>query len=220
MQAGIRRKSETLTAWIGVSRLLRQNCLHEIADFIVASVASGTARDFGAIVFCETSGGLPLVQPEAMRTLDRVPQSILAEVSETGRVNKVPRMLEPAIEAAARAGVTLFFGGCVDYFNAQSELRKGRSLRPVRHHYFTLRRIKRGSSPYDEIAPRDIRALLLATYGCKFERKKRIAGNGELRNLLIPLQSTIIRLARPTLCNTLSDPVLALSISDKFSNSL
>ena len=57
-EAGIRRASETLTAWTGVSRLLRENCLHEIADFIVVSVASGAARDFGAIVFRETAGGL------------------------------------------------------------------------------------------------------------------------------------------------------------------
>ena len=131
VEAGIRRESETLTTWTGVSRLLRENCRHEIADFIVVSVASGAARDFGAIVFWETAGGLPLVQPEVMRALDHVPQGILAELSETGRVNKVPRMLESAIEAAVRAGAKRFVSSCVDYFNAQSELRKGRSLTQV-----------------------------------------------------------------------------------------
>ena len=131
VEAGIRRESETLTTWIGVSRLLRQNCLHEIADFIVVSVASGAARDFHAIVFWETSGGLPLVQPEAMRALDHVPQGILAEVSETGRVNEAPRMFASAIEAAAKAIAKRFVWDCVDYFNAQSELRKGRSLTKV-----------------------------------------------------------------------------------------
>ena len=125
--AGIRRESETLTTWTGVSRLLRESCLHDIADFIVVSVASGAARDLGAIVFWETSGGLPLVQPEAMRALDHVPQGILAEVSETGRVNQVPRIFE----AAARAAGEPFVTDCVDHFNAQSELREGRSLTPV-----------------------------------------------------------------------------------------
>ena len=131
VEAGIRRESETLTIWVGVSRLLRENCLHEIADFIVVSVASGAARDFGAIVFWETSGGLPLVQPGVMRALDRVPQDILAEMSTTGRVNKAPRMFASALESAARAGAKRFVSSCVDYFNAQSELREGRSLTPV-----------------------------------------------------------------------------------------
>ena len=70
------------------------------------------------------SGGLPHVTTRVMRALDRVPQGILAEVSETGRVNKAPRMFESAIEATARAGANIFVSSCVDYFNAQSELRK------------------------------------------------------------------------------------------------
>ena len=66
-----------------------------------------------------------------MRALDRVPQGILAEVSETGRVNQAPRIFASAIAAAVRAGARRFVGSCVDYFNAQSELRKGRSVTPV-----------------------------------------------------------------------------------------
>ena len=129
--AGIQRKSETLTVWIGISRLLRENCLHDIADFIVVSVVSRAVRDFGAIVWWETVGGPLLVQPDVMRALDSVPQRILADVSATGRVHTVPPMFDLAIKATAKADAERVVGSCVDYFNAQSELRKGQSLTPV-----------------------------------------------------------------------------------------
>ena len=132
-RADVRRASETLTTWIGVVALLRKNCLHEITDFIVVTVVSGAVRDFGAIVFWEIAATPEHVHPDVMRALEHVPQSILADVSATGRVNNIPRMVETAIKAAGKRFVT----SCIDFFNAQSELRTGQSLTSVQRDAIT-----------------------------------------------------------------------------------
>ena len=55
-------------------------------------------------------------------------QDILAEVSETGRMSKIPPMFASVIEAADGAGVQRLVSSCVDYLNAQTELRNPREV--------------------------------------------------------------------------------------------
>lgn len=132
-RAGVRRASNPLATWIGIATLLRENCLHEIADFIVVSVASQAVPDFGTIVFRETAATPESIHPDMMQALEHVPHSVLTDVSATGRMGKIPRMLEAAIKAAGEP----FVRSCVDYFNAQFELQKGQSLTPVQRDAFT-----------------------------------------------------------------------------------
>lgn len=125
--AGIEDASETLKTWISVSRLLRDNCLHEIADYLVVTVVFQTTEQFEDIAYWETAKNRVRVHPDVSQALNRVPDRVLDEMSTTGRMSNIPPMLASATAAAGKA----FVAGCVDYFNAQSELRKGRGLTPV-----------------------------------------------------------------------------------------
>ena len=126
-RAGIEKASERLTTWIGVAALLRKNCLHEIADYVVVNVVFEKVGQFQSIVFWETAATPVHVHPDVKRALEHVPHGTLADMSAMGRIRNIPRILEAAIKSAGEPFVT----SCVDYFNAQSELRKGQSLTSV-----------------------------------------------------------------------------------------
>ncbi len=132
-RVGVDRTSGAVTAWIGVAALLRKNCFHEIADFIVVTVVSRAVRNFGAVAFRETGATHPGVHPDAIGALEHVPRSVLAAVSAKGRMSRLPPILEAAFEALGEPFVT----SCVDYYNAQFELNKGHSLTSVQRNAFT-----------------------------------------------------------------------------------
>ena len=132
-RAGIENASEALNTWIGVAALLRKNCLHEIADYVVVNVVFEKVEQFQSIVFWETAATPPRAHPDVMRALEHIPHGILADVSATGRMRKIPLILEAAMKSAKKPFVT----SCVDYFNAQSELREGHSLTSVQRNAFT-----------------------------------------------------------------------------------
>ncbi|MXY56362.1 MAG: hypothetical protein F4Y41_08165, partial [Gammaproteobacteria bacterium] len=133
-----------LTEWVGVAALLRKNCVYDIADYVVVAIAFENTNQFRDLVFWETSDiflrrtsdnfmetlhEFGVARPDVTRALEHVPHAILAEMSETGRLGSIPRVVTAAMETADEH----FNRSCVDYFNAQSELREGQSLTQVQH---------------------------------------------------------------------------------------
>ena len=164
-EAGIEEESKTLTAWTGVAALLRENCLHDIADHVVVSVTFEEKERFRSVVFPETAGNPARIHPDAMRALDHVPHGVLADVIATGRMRRIP----PMIEAAVRAAGEPFISSCVDYFNAQFELRRGHGLTPVQRNAVTpleehaLRAVKRAAIGRGKVGPETRKVYDLVT---------------------------------------------------------
>ena len=67
------------------------------------------------------------IHPDAMRALEHVPHGVLADVIATGRMRKIPRIVETATREAAEP----FVASCVGYYDAQFELRRGHGLTSV-----------------------------------------------------------------------------------------
>ena len=132
-EAAVEERSKSLTAWTGVAAMLRENCLHDIADYVVVTVMFEDIERFRSIVFRETADKPERVHPDAIRALDHVPQGVLADVIATGSMRRIPRIVEAAAGEAAKP----FVASCVGYYNAQSELRGGRGLTPVQRDAIT-----------------------------------------------------------------------------------
>ena len=130
---GVRHASEEMAEWIEVVALFRENCLHDIADYIVTIIIVEAAYDFDAVVYWETAAYPERVHSDVARALEDVSNDILSEMSAPGYLSTFPRVIDAGFDGAGNR----FVKSCVDYFNAQSELREGQSLTSVQRRAFT-----------------------------------------------------------------------------------